>query len=242
MSKKSELDSIDHQLREIVLQNPSLGESYLRMLEANPAAYERMRNRVREHNKRAAGLEERLRALGIKVASIAGLSGVSKTDYRRALPLLLEELPRASASGLKASIVSVLNNEWARPDAIDPLIQEFARDEDQSLAWAIGNALSVIADDSGVPAIVELVREPKFGSAREMLCVALGNAETERPLAVETLMNCLADESLAGHAVMGLGRLKAVEAVDAVRKLESHKIPWIRKEVESFLKSSHDWR
>jgi HEAT repeat protein len=56
-----------------------------------------------------------------------------------------------------------------------------------------------------------------------------------KPEAVGVLIQLLADDDVAGHAVMALGTLKAKEARSAIEKLASHPKKWIRNEVQKAL-------
>lgn len=98
----------------------------------------------------------------------------------------------------------------------------------------VANALSITADDSVYETIVELVREPAYGRAREMLAVALGNMKN--PQAVDILIKLLDDEDVAGHAVMGLGKLGAERARPHVERFLTHPKTWIRNEAKKALK------
>lgn len=78
------------------------------------------------------------------------------------------------------------------------------------------------------------MRDTKYGKAREMLAVALGNMKDPRAIAV--LIDLLADAALVGHAVMGLGKLKAPAAREHLQALTQHSEEWIRQEAKKALR------
>ena len=94
------------------------------------------------------------------------------------------------------------------PALVDAFLQ--APDDSPGLKWAIGNALSIVADDSVFQDIVALARDKRHGEAREMVVEALANMRN--PQAVDVLCELLADEEVAAHAVVALGKLKAARA------------------------------
>lgn len=169
---------------------------------------------------------------GLPVESVWDLFN-KRLNYRDAIPILLEWLPKISNQGAKEGIVRALSVKWAKPDAAPLLVREFHRVEDpggSSLRWAIGNALEVVADDAVFEGLVEIVRDRSHGKAREMVAAALGNMKN--PRAVEVLIELLEDEEVIGHAIMGLGKLKARAARAAIERFLGHPKTWVRKEAK----------
>ena len=127
--------------------------------------------------------------------------------------------------------------KWAKPIAARPLIREFLKapdSEEFGLKWAIGNALSVVADDSVFDDIVALVKDKRHGRAREMLAVALANMKN--PKAVDVLIELLDDEEIAGHALSALRKLAPPEAREAIEPFVNHPKTWVRNEAKRALK------
>lgn len=176
-----------------------------------------------------------LAKLGIRVESLDDL--VNKPiDYRVTIPLLLKWLPKVSNLDVKETLVRALTVKWAKPMAARPLIEEFRKApeaEELGLKWAIGNALSEVADDSVFDDIVGLVRDKRHGRAREMLAVALGNMKD--PRAVDVLIELLDDEEVAGHAVLALRKLAPPEARSAIERFVDHPKTWVRNEARRAL-------
>jgi HEAT repeat protein len=220
---------------------PKSAVELMRELERDPEyrakAQDREAQRVRNaenYHAAAQGLLDDLAAAGITVDTIADLRP-RKRDYPRALPILLHWLSRVSDPAVREDIVRTLSVPYARSAALS-LIQEFKRTTDPSiegLRWAIANALAVVADDTVFGELEELVRDKRWGKAREMLALALGNIQN--PRAIPLLLELLDDEETVGHAAMALGKLKALAARSRLEALTRHRKAWIRKEATKAL-------
>lgn len=172
---------------------------------------------------------------GVQAQSLSDLINTS-IDYQSAVPLLIEWLPRTGHRAVKEMLARALTVKWARPEAAQPLIAEFllaSETKEPGLKWAIGNALSVVADASVFDEIVELVRDKGHGRARQMLAVALGNMK--EPRAVGVLIELLDDEQVAGHALMGLRKMAPPEARSAIERFVDHPRTWVRNEAKKAL-------
>lgn len=188
-----------------------------------------------EAERAAAPILTDLLQSGFAVESIADLY-TKKIDYKEAIPLLIQWLPKVSNSNIKESIVRALSVRWARPIAAAPLIKEFRAASDlkgDGIKWAIANALSVVADGSVLESLVSLVRDKRHGKSREMLALALANMRSDAVLPV--LSELLEDEPVAGHAIMALGKLKAQSARPLIEPFLQHKEAWVRKEAKKAL-------
>jgi HEAT repeat protein len=178
-----------------------------------------------------------LNRLGMDVASVFDLMKW-KQPYPAAVPVLLEHLSRVQDEGIKAGIVRALTAKEALGKADAALVAEFravppSQKANLGLKWTIANALSVVATDAVFADLVELSRDKRNGRSREMLAVALG--KMKNPAAVDVLIELLNDEELAGHALMGLGKLKAQKARPHIENFLNHPKPWVRKEASKAL-------
>jgi HEAT repeat protein len=179
-----------------------------------------------------------LASVGYPVGSVSELR-TSGVRYRDAVPVLVRWLPRADSSSEKEQIVRALSVPWARSEALGPLIQEFrappvpgdARQE--SLRWAIGNALEVLWHDDRFDELVALARDPRFGKAREMVVVGLGRSE--RPQAGGVLIELLEDPVVNGHAVKALAKLRVPQAREGLERMTGDDRAWVRKEAQRAL-------
>jgi HEAT repeat protein len=176
-------------------------------------------------------LLQELRAGGFLVDSLDELrrSGV---PYEGAVSILVSWLPRIETPDGKESVVRSLTVPWAAPVAAKPLVQEFrkASPDQFELKWAIGNALAVVADDESFEEVASLVENSRHGRSREMLAVALG--KMKNPKAVEILVRLLEDEEVAGHAIIGLGRIRARSALRKIQRFLNHPKAWVRQEAK----------
>ena len=123
--------------------------------------------------------------------------------------------------------------------AEEPLIREFLAVPPElfgggSLKWAIGNTLEILATDKYADELISLASDKKHGSARQMIVVGLGRLKS--PQVVDVLIGLLDDEEVCGHAVMALGKLKAIKSAPKLKALREHPKRWIKTEVNKALK------
>jgi hypothetical protein len=159
----------------------------------------------------------------------------SRRKYGGAVPVLIKWLEEVDDYDAKESIVRALTVPWAKPQAGPVLISEFRRISDdaaegQSLKWAIANALAVVADETVVDDLIELVTDMRHGKSREMIAVALGNMKDRR--IADVLVGLLQDEQMAGHAIIGLGKLRSRGTRSAIEPFLNHHKSWIRAEAK----------
>ena len=219
-------------------RKPITAGELLDRLERDPLYIARMeeweeqkeRNR-REYQEAAAPMLWELAEAGFPVDSLDVFINTA-IDYKRVVPILMHWLSRMDDRWVKESIVRSLTTRWARPAAAPLLIDEYRRTQDEHLKWAIGNALSVVADDSAFDDLVELVRDKSHGRAREMLAVAIANMKN--PSAVDVLIELLDDEEIAGHALSAIRKLgkRAIKARPHIDRFLSHPKAWVRKEAQ----------
>jgi HEAT repeat protein len=87
--------------------------------------------------------------------------------------------------------------------------------------WGVGNALYIIDDKASYPAIIEICKNPQFGSARQMLMGTL--ARMKSPDAYKVLIDCIDDKTVRGHAIEGLGRFGCLDAITVLENLKVEK-------------------
>ncbi|MFN8514721.1 MAG: hypothetical protein U0841_19480 [Chloroflexia bacterium] len=154
--------------------------------------------------------------------------------YTEAIPVLLHWLPKIADSNSKLDIVQAVAVRWARPSPVGALVDEYRLAAgDPTLQWMLGDALSRVADEHHFEEIAALAKHRRYGKAREMVVVALGNMHDDR--AVTLLLELLGDEEVAGHAVIALGKLRAQEARGAVEAVLAHPKAWVRTEAKRAL-------
>ena len=222
-------------------RSPITADELLYELEQDPeyqrrqAELQRQQQRnIEEYLTAAAPVLRDLAQAGVHVDRISA-DQLIEQDYKTAIPILLRWLPRVDNLRIKEAIVRSLSVPWAKPTAAPALVDAFrqAPDDPPGLKWAIGNALSIVADDSVFQDIVALVRDKRHGPGREMVVEALANMRN--PQAVDVLCELLADEEVAAHAVVALGKLKAARARPQIEPFLNHSEGWVRKEAKRAL-------
>ena len=152
-----------------------------------------------------------LEAAGIDTVDFGlfGEASFTTFDFERAAPILIDWLPRIEDPGVKEAMVrSLTGQRRARGEGARRLIVEFTRPayaENDSLRWAIGNALATLAGPADADAIIETLRDRSGGRSRQMLCDAL--SRTKDPRRVDVLIELIDDDSVAGHAILALRRI-----------------------------------
>jgi HEAT repeat protein len=128
-------------------------------------------------------------------------------DYANATPILIKWLPRVQTPPVKEAIARSLTGEAAARGVASPtLVDEFRRapttDDWNSAKWALGLALSTLADASVADDLIELLQDSRHGTARQMLCDAL--RRTKDPRAPNVLVGLIGDPEIGGHAIDAL--------------------------------------
>ena len=149
---------------------------------------------------------EELAASGLETSDFGVFTTLRPTafDHARAVPILLRWLPRLRDPIEKERVVRHLTGEQEaeRQGAAGVLIDEFVRNEDPRLKWAIGNALATLATADDAEALIELLEDSRHGTARKMLCDAL--KRTKDPRAPQVLVGLVDDAQIGGHAILAL--------------------------------------
>jgi PBS lyase HEAT-like repeat len=189
-----------------------------------------------------SGLIDDLRRTGVPVSDLWELVNAKAQD-RAAVPVLIDWLrevdarvPAADRPKVREGLVRALSVPAARPAAAPVLIEEFRKAHDlagRGLGWVVGNALSVVADDSVFDEIAALVQDRSYGKARQM--IVLGLARSGDPRAVPLLVDLLGDEDVVAHAVMALGKLRPPGVRHAVERLVDHPQALVRREAKKAL-------
>jgi len=197
---------------------------------------------------------DELAGLGYEIDTLDDLRHQGK-PWKTALPVLLRWLPKIDDPSVKESIVRCLSVPWIGNQATAALIWEFkkyapilseapnpwvgnqlrdlSREEKKTgpffnLAWAIGNALSIVDVNGFEGQIVELCRNIKYGAARQML--VLGLSRFRSSVAEQTAVELLSDQQVQIHAIGALAKMKSKRALFELEKLLTDKRAAIRKE------------
>jgi hypothetical protein len=184
-------------------------------------------------------LLEDLEGAGVRVDDLWDLVN-GRMQYRAGIPVLLDWLAnlesRVDAThrpSVREGLIRALSVPAARPVAAAEMVRQFQDADDSSglgLRWVAGNALSVVADDAIFDDLERLARDASYGKARQMVVLALGRSK--HPRAVPLLIDLLADDEVAAHALMALGRLRAPQSRSSVESMLSHSSPLVRREAK----------
>ena len=235
-----------------------MGDSILRMARQHikQAAMDNSVNReqFQKYLAIAGPLLSELEQLGYEIDTLDDLRHLGK-PWKSALPVLLRWLPKIDDPDVKDSIVRCLSVPWVGNKATAELIEEFKKyapvllqptnpwvgnqlqeipEEEKklgpyfNLAWAIGNALSIVDVKGYENRVIELCRNPKYGAARQMVVLGLGRVRSSE--AEEAALDLLNDEQVQMHAIGALGTMKSKRALFALEKLMTHTRREIRKE------------
>jgi PBS lyase HEAT-like repeat-containing protein len=215
-------------------------------LEADPEWRARMEAKERElrpiierNREAAAPVIADLIAAGFYVHSIGDLYN-QRLDYRRAIPILVEWLPRIDNPDVKEDIVRALSVKWTPREVAGIMIAEYRKGAPSHTPWrwAIGNALTVLATDAVFDEIVELARDRHYGRSRGPVVESLGNMKNDR--AVDVLLELLDDPELSVSlpAVRALGKLgpRARRARAKLEPFAKRPEAWVRKDALKALK------
>ncbi len=183
-------------------------------------------------------LVEALNNAGVSVKSVWDLVN-AKESYRLAIPVLIAHLRYPFPYRIREGIARALTVKNAGDPAFIALVDEFRKQPDSTDAaqhgfkWALGNAISIVANRNHFDEIVELIRDRRHGSTREMLILRLADLDGDRAIGV--LIQLLADEDVIHEALIALGKLKAHKARRHIERLLDHPKFRVRKEAKKAL-------
>jgi HEAT repeat protein len=180
-------------------------------------------------------LSEELKDAGTKYTDPWDLVNTPES-YPEAIDILIKHLPRQYHKRNKEGIVRALTVKEAKGKANDALIAEYNRvsKENDSLRWAIGNAIWFIVTKNDLKSIFKIVENKENGESRSRFIQALGKIKSEESEAV--LIKLLNDKEVAVYALQSLGKLKSKKAREKVYMLTNDSNVLIKKEAQKALK------
>jgi len=185
-------------------------------------------------------LVEALNKAAIPIKSVWDLVNTGNF-YPQAIPILVAHLKHPYPFRIREAITRALSIKDAGAVAYAELVREFkelpdSRDVAQhGFKWALGNAISIVADDSNFDEIVELVRDKRHGNTRDMITLRLPNLDPKRAIGVLLELLNDDDDEIVGQALTALEKLKAIVARPTVERFLHHVNPSIRKESAKIL-------
>jgi HEAT repeat protein len=184
-------------------------------------------DRLRAENARApksverAALEAELETAGIDTTEFGLFHdfGLTTFDYEAAAPILVEWLPRvrepADTEVIARSLTGTKSAAALAARALTAAFRGLPPEQD-SVKWAIGNALATLADAGVADDLLELLRDSRHGYSRQLLCDAL--KRTKDPRAANALIEAIDDDDIAGHAILALRSYGPKSALPHLRR------------------------
>ncbi|HPN71535.1 MAG TPA: hypothetical protein PLZ32_18540 [Saprospiraceae bacterium] len=166
--------------------------------------------RAKEHQE----LTEELEKIGIIINNIFDLVN-TKIKYPKAIPILIKHLQKNYSEKIKEGIIRSLTVIEAKGKAVPILVNEYLKipKDNESIRWAIGNAVNVTITKEEAELIFPIVLNKGNGLSRQMFVAALGKINTEKVR--EILKQLLNDED----------KVISEEAQKALKKLEKKNLP-----------------
>ena len=134
--------------------------------------------REAEYRRAEAPLLEDLRTAGHMVQSVWDLVNTTR-DYPDALPILLRHFERPYPVPVREGIARALGVREAR-FAWPVVLRFFENESNVRVKDGLAAALAVIADQSVMPALIDVVRDQRYGSSRVLLLRALTRSRDPR--------------------------------------------------------------
>jgi hypothetical protein len=218
-------------------ERPMTAAELMAKLDADPdfqkRRAEKQRRRAVKHERlrnAAQPILDELQSMGIVVASIGEMTQHFAPLPPQIVQVLLDWLPRVGEDRLKESIIRALG---AAKEPFDgrPLVDVFLNDKSGTLRWPIANTMAYARPFGVTDWIVEAVKNRRFGSARQMLMLALARLAPAE-LALPVLLSVL--DELPGHVAIALGEVGGASELGALRSRIGNVSKWEQAE---FLKA-----
>lgn len=209
------------------------------------------------HDRDRRRIRERLIEEGFEHGDIMSLKK-TPGEAERAFPVLLELYSELESLLAKANLVWGLDDSGCLPPSwyvteLKGLRSEIERDPESTdrndgipkeatssganhLGWTLADTLANRAGASEIDDIVEIVRDPSYGKARQMLPYALARVRSRRDDALRALVEVLGDPDFTAHILEGLGKLKAVEAREEIARFVDSSTPLVRSTARKVLR------
>lgn len=188
-------------------------------------------------------LVQDLEDVGVVVSDVWDLVNTTER-YRAAIPILVEWLdrvdelpPNDARERLREGLIRSLSIRDARPVAAPLMVRQFRTVSLDPLRWAAGNAIAVVADNMVFADVANLVREPSYGTARQMPVDVLPRigGRANRGTVTEILVDLLADNDVVLHAISAVRRIRATDARPALMHLLDHERGTVRRRAQDAL-------
>ncbi|MGO8753387.1 MAG: hypothetical protein ACLQNE_46215 [Thermoguttaceae bacterium] len=203
---------------------------------ADPEFQERQAETYRKLAERQAAfavierpIMDELRKVGVAAASVDEMVKGYAPLSPQIVQVLLDWLPRVQEDRIKESMIRALG---AAKEPFDgrPLADCFMHDTSETLRWPIANSMAIARPLEISDWLVEAVKNRLFGSARQMLVLALAKL-TPRETSLPVLLSVL--DELPGHVAKALAGIGGAAELSALKsRVDSVQGPkWIRNEM-----------
>jgi hypothetical protein len=169
-----------------------------------------------------------LAKLGLEVEHIQDLYQ-NRIDYRRAIPLLVSWIPRVEEPTVKEMLVRAVTDPAARGIAGPTLVEAFEASAGENWSGLPWVIGNAIETIADASLLDDMIRLARNREyGRAREMVVMGLGRIRRPEAVQALIELLDDPEVAGHAVKGLARLQAPEARAALGRFVDDERGWVK--------------
>ncbi len=227
---------------------PMTAAELMAQLAADPE-FQRMRaEKDRRFAERKARLDEierpiteDLRRAGVDADSIEEMTQQYAPLPSRIVAVLLHWLPRVAEDRVKESVIRALG---AAEEPFDgrPLVDAFMADSSETLRWPIANTMAEATPFGITGWLIEAVGNRVFGSARQMLVLALARlapGETARPILLSLLGELPGHVAAALAEIGGEAELQALQdRVDQVKGWEKIEFRKAIRKIKSRLRNA----
>lgn len=159
---------------------------------------------------------------------VPGVIDPVRFDAVRAMPVLLEWLPRISNERVREAMVRHLAVKTADSRTGDTLIEEYRRPGSATYKWTVADTLAFVCTSRHFAAITDLAADSSQGIARQPLIAMLWRVKTAA--ADQVLLDAVADPDTALAAMSALRRrLGNAGARQHIEPLLSHPDQRVRR-------------
>ena len=168
--------------------------------------------RLADHDHDAEPVKAALTAAGIDTGDfgrfvnrpVPGVIEPAQFDAVRAMPILLEWLPRVGNEKLRETMVRYLAIKTKDGSAAQALIEEFSRPGSANYKWVVADTLAFACDKRHFNAITGLAADTSHTTSRQPIVAMLWRIKT--PAADKILVDGISDPDIALAAMSALRR------------------------------------
>lgn len=177
-------------------------------------------------------LREELSQLGFTFPTIYHAIELKKTHPEIIGPLALKYYQLAVQKQEKSYLLGWLPKKSAAA-AIPVLLEDFYSDADNIDRWAIADTLYTFASRKYIQDYLDIIADPGYGAARQMLVLLVGRLKVEQ--AIPVLIGLLDDPCITAHAITALGRFRREELRPHFERFAACPDPLCRREAQKAL-------